>query len=132
MKHKEEIISKISIDKPKVERLWEKALLSYRQSKETSVKNKKLKYNYEQRGYRNKIMDIAMKTYNIQDPTTKKDEWVSSSFSEFWDYLHWWLNGTLSDGAKKWNEMEDYHHNLMNKFPEELEKEVKKWNKKHK
>src|SRR5437868_5613102 len=115
MEQKEKVIVALSVDRDKVMGLWKKALLSYQESISASDKKKKIEHDNDQRKYRNKIMDIAMKTYNIQDPTTKKKKWVSFSFSEFWDYLYWWLKVVLG-GSEKWNEMEDYHHTLMRRF----------------
>lgn len=64
-------------------------------------------------------MNIALKTYNTQDPTTKKKRLISESFTEFWDYLHWFLKIKVPNGGDKWNEMEGSYHEVLDGTPEE-------------
>jgi len=107
---KQKLISEIPKDKVKIGKLWDKAILNYKESK-VSIGEKKIEYNDKQRKYRNRMMNIALENYHSKDPKNKKRNGnVSKSFTEFWDFLHWWLKDVSTDAADMWNEMENYFH----------------------
>jgi len=114
---KERIVSALKVNDKRIKMLWEKALLNYSESKR-SIGKKSLEHSVAQRKYRNWIMNIALDTYNAQDPTTKKKMRISESFTEFWDYLHFFLKGKVPNGGDKWNEMEDSYHEIIESQPD--------------
>lgn len=125
-KTRRKIVADISKNLSRIKSLWLKAVWYYEQSQK-SIGKKRLEGDDKQRHYRNLILDIALSHYHSKDP--KHDERngiISESYSEFWDFLGFWLDD-VKINYKKWNEMEDYHFQIMKEFPEEMELRVKKW-----
>lgn len=110
--------------------LWKNALWNYEESKKTTGKVK-FYHSQTQREIRNKISAYALNDYHSKNPKhDERNTQIAYSFSEFSDFLHWWLKDVNIDG-EKWNEMERHYHITMNEFPEELEKAMKKWKQKN-
>ena len=91
-KKKQEIVASIEKDKSHLLILWEKSITHYANCRGTSNKTEKIIQNDLCRESRMLIMDVAMDNYQSKFFLhEERNMIIGETFSEFWDFLHWWL-----------------------------------------
>lgn len=121
-KKKQEIVASIEKDKSHLLILWEKSITHYTNCRGTSNKTEKIIQNDLCRESRMLIMDVAMNNYHSDFFLhNERNRIIGENFSEFWDFLHWWLKD-VGINPDDWNELDNEFHRIHNKYPKEFEK----------
>lgn len=121
-KKKQEIVASIEKDKFTILELWGKAKEHYNTCKSTSNKKVKIIQNDLQREGRMLIMDFALGDYHSKFFLhNERNAIIGENFSEFWDFLHWWLKD-IGINPDEWNELDNDFHRVRTKYPKEFKK----------
>ena len=121
-KKKQEIVALIEKDKVALLRDWKYAKISYDKCNGSRTVKEKILRNDLQREYTLKIMGVALDNYHSNFFLhEERNLIIGETFSEFSDFLHWWLKDVGINGDE-WNKLENNFHRIRNKHPDEFEK----------
>lgn len=119
---KEEIVAGIEKDKISILGYWSQAKMHYERCNSASTIKLKIEQNDLQREWRMKAMEVAMDNYHSDFFLhNERNSIIGENFSEFWDFLHWWLKDVGINGDE-WNELDNEFHRIRIKYPKEFEK----------